>query len=48
MACVDHRIFLEVAGAEAQPEAADVSENTAQKVAMFCVSSVGSKLLTDH
>merc|ERR1719440_777618 len=28
---------LAVAGAEAQPEAADVSENTAQKVAMFCV-----------
>merc|ERR1719163_459804 len=28
---------LAVDGAEAQPEAADVSENTAQKVAMFCV-----------
>merc|ERR1719506_1376134 len=28
---------LAVAGAEAQPEAADVSEDTAQKVAMFCV-----------
>merc|ERR1719440_2306729 len=28
---------LAVAGAEAQPEAADVSEETAQKVAMFCV-----------
>jgi hypothetical protein len=28
---------LGVAGAETQPEAADVSEDTAQKVAMFCV-----------
>ena len=35
--------ILEVAGAETQPEAADVSEDTAQKVAMFCVSSVGSR-----
>ena len=38
--------ILEVAGAEtqAEAEAADVSEDTAQKVAMFCVSSAGSRL----
>ena len=36
-------IFLKVDGAESQPDAAaeDVSEDTAQKVAMFAVSSVG-------
>ena len=44
----DHCRFLEVDGAEAQTEAADVSEDTAQKVAMFCVSSAGCELLMDH
>ena len=39
--------ILEVAGAETQAEAADVSEDTAQKVAMFCVSSVGCELLSE-
>ena len=39
------RTPLQVDGAEAQPEAADVSEDTAQKVAMFCVSNAGIKLL---
>ena len=37
--------MLQVAGAEAQSEAEDVSEDTAQKVAMFCVSSVGCKMM---
>ena len=37
--------ILEVAGAETEAEAADVSEDTAQKVAMFCVSSACSRLL---
>ena len=40
--------ILEVAGAETEAEAADVSEDTAQKVAMFCVSSVGCELLSEH
>ena len=40
--------LVEVAGAEAQPEAADVSEETAQKVAMFCVRRVGCDLLREH
>ena len=44
----DLRRSLEVAGAEAQTEAADVSEETAQKVAMFCVRRVGCDLLKDH
>ena len=39
----DLRRILEVAEAEAEAEAADVSEDTAQKVAMFCVSSAGSR-----
>ena len=44
----DQSRFLEVGGAEAEAEAADVSEDTAQKVAMFCVSSVGCELLSEH
>ena len=43
----DQSRFLEVGGAEAEAEAADVSEDTAQKVAMFCVSSVGCELLSE-
>ena len=45
---VDQSRFPEVGGAEAEAEAADVSEDTAQKVAMFCVGSVGCELLSEH
>ena len=44
----DHCRFLEVDGAEAPTEAADVSDDTAQKVAMFCVGSFGCELLKDQ
>merc|ERR1711871_1246504 len=37
---------LAVDGAEAQPEAADVSEDTAQKVAMFCVLGARAQVAT--